>query len=71
MTDRVEVAGLSVARELHDFLNQEALPGTGVTPDRFWSFVPPLPPATAWNVGSAPAPLLVSTWPAVPTDAIG
>ena len=37
MADRVEVAGLSVARELHDFLNQEALPGTGVTPDRFWS----------------------------------
>jgi malate synthase len=37
MADRVEVAGLSVARELRDFLDNEALPGTGVTPDRFWA----------------------------------
>ncbi|WP_149537082.1 malate synthase G [Siccirubricoccus phaeus] len=37
MAERVEVAGLSVARELRDFIDTEALPGTGVTPERFWS----------------------------------
>src|SRR3954452_13877700 len=34
--DRIEVAGLQVARELHDFIAQ-ALPGTGVDSDAFWS----------------------------------
>jgi malate synthase len=37
MADMVEVAGLKIARTLHDFLAAEALPGTGVTPERFWS----------------------------------
>jgi len=37
MAERVDVAGLSVARELRDFIDQVALPGTGVTPDRFWT----------------------------------
>ena len=36
MTDRVPVHGLQVARELHDFIAKEALPGTGVGADRFW-----------------------------------
>jgi malate synthase len=36
MADRVEVAGLSVARDLRDFIDQQALPGTGVTPAAFW-----------------------------------
>ena len=31
------VAGLSVARPLRDFIETEALPGTGVSPERFWS----------------------------------
>ncbi len=35
--DRVSTAGLSIARELHDFVNMEALPGTGLEPDAFWS----------------------------------
>ena len=35
--DRIEVAGLQVAPALHDFVEQEALPGTGVTADAFWS----------------------------------
>jgi malate synthase len=37
VADTVEVAGLKVARTLRDFLDNEALPGTGVTPERFWS----------------------------------
>ena len=37
MTDRIETGGLQVDRELYDFINDEALPGTGVSPERFWS----------------------------------
>jgi len=37
MADRVEVAGLSVARNLREFIDTEALPDTGVTPEAFWS----------------------------------
>ncbi len=36
MTDRIEIAGLKVARPLHDFIENEALPGTGVSSDAFW-----------------------------------
>ena len=36
MTDRIELAGLSVARELKDFIATEALPGTGVDEAAFW-----------------------------------
>lgn len=36
MTDRVEIAGLRIARELHDFVGNEALPGTGIAADAFW-----------------------------------
>jgi malate synthase len=37
MTDRVEIAGLRIARELHDFVASEASPGTGIDPQTFWS----------------------------------
>jgi malate synthase len=37
MTDRVPVHGLQVARELHDFIAKEALPGSGVDAQEFWS----------------------------------
>ena len=37
MADRITVHGLQVARALHDFLVQEALPGSGVEPDKFWA----------------------------------
>ncbi|MEM8697563.1 MAG: malate synthase G [Pseudomonadota bacterium] len=37
MSERVEIAGLKVARELHDFLIEEALPGTGVAVTDFWA----------------------------------
>ncbi|OWK18788.1 hypothetical protein AJ88_01730 [Mesorhizobium amorphae CCBAU 01583] len=37
MTDRIEIAGLRIARELHDFVVNEALPGTGIATDAFWN----------------------------------
>ena len=39
MTDRVTVGNLRVARVLHDFINNEALPGTDIDPDSFWAGV--------------------------------
>lgn len=37
MTDRVNHSGLQIAKVLFDFVNQEALPGTGIERDQFWS----------------------------------
>ena len=37
MTQRIEIDGLQVASELFDFVNQEALPGTGVDQNAFWA----------------------------------
>ena len=37
MNERVEIAGLKIAPELRDFVEAEALPGTGVSPEAFWS----------------------------------
>ena len=37
MTDRVQIGGIAVAPEFHAFVNDEALPGTGVAPDTFWA----------------------------------
>jgi malate synthase len=34
--DTVETGGLSVAKALYDFMNDEALPETGLTVERFW-----------------------------------
>ena len=34
--DFVTVGGLRIARELYDFVNAEAIPGTGLLPERFW-----------------------------------
>ncbi|TGR73521.1 malate synthase G, partial [Mesorhizobium sp. M2D.F.Ca.ET.223.01.1.1] len=39
MTDRIEIAGLRIARELHDFVAEEAAPGTGIDPEKFWEGV--------------------------------
>lgn len=39
MTKRVLVSGLNVAKVLHDFVNREALPGTGVSETTFWTRV--------------------------------
>jgi malate synthase len=37
MTQRIQAGGLRVAKALYDFINDEALPGTGVAAERFWS----------------------------------
>jgi malate synthase len=37
MTDMQNRAGLSVAAELAAFIEEKALPGTGVAPEKFWS----------------------------------
>ena len=37
MTERVHRHGLQVAQELDGFINAEAVPGTGVSADRFWA----------------------------------
>ena len=39
MTERVTVGNLRVAQVLYDFVNNEALPGTDLDPDTFWSGV--------------------------------
>ncbi len=36
MTERVQVGGLQVAKVLYDFVNEQAIPGTGVDADKFW-----------------------------------
>src|SRR3954453_14089788 len=35
--ERVEAGGLRIDKELHDFVNGEALPGPGISADAFWS----------------------------------
>jgi malate synthase len=36
MTEHVQVGGLQVAKVLFDFVNNEAIPGTGLTAEKFW-----------------------------------
>ncbi|MDX8458397.1 malate synthase G [Mesorhizobium humile] len=37
MIDRIEIAGLQIARELHDFVAEEAAVGTGIDAEQFWT----------------------------------
>lgn len=37
MTERVNAGGLQVARVLYDFVNNEAIPGTGLDVEQFWN----------------------------------
>lgn len=37
MTEHVQVGCLQVAKVLFDFVNNEAIPGTGITADQFWA----------------------------------
>jgi malate synthase len=39
VADRVTEGNLRIARVLYDFVNNEALPGTGIDPDSFWAGV--------------------------------
>jgi malate synthase len=36
MTERIQAGSLRVAKVLYDFVNDEALPGTGIEPAHFW-----------------------------------
>ena len=37
MSDWNQIGALKVAAELREFIEDEALPGTGIEPDRLWS----------------------------------
>ncbi|MEH6344462.1 MAG: malate synthase G [Bermanella sp.] len=37
MTERIQAGGLKVAKELFDFVNEKAIPGTGVDQSAFWT----------------------------------
>ncbi|KAA0919590.1 malate synthase G [Dietzia sp. ANT_WB102] len=37
MSERITVGGIQVDEVLYDFVNTEAIPGTGVDPDAFWA----------------------------------
>ncbi|WP_323750632.1 malate synthase G [Marinobacter sp.] len=37
MTERVQVGGIQVAKDLYDFVNNEAIPGTGIDAEKFWA----------------------------------
>ncbi|MFL2433571.1 MAG: malate synthase G [Vicinamibacterales bacterium] len=37
MTDRIKAGELQVDKQLYDFINDEALPGTGISQETFWS----------------------------------
>tara|TARA_R110001592_G_scaffold177076_2_gene417212 strand:- start:4659 stop:6833 length:2175 start_codon:yes stop_codon:yes gene_type:complete len=37
MTERIQAGGLQVAKELYDFINDKAIPGTGVDQSAFWA----------------------------------
>lgn len=37
MTDRIQVGGLQVAKELFEFVNDKAIPGTGIEQAKFWA----------------------------------
>jgi malate synthase len=37
MTERVQVGSLQVAKVLFDFVNNEAIPGTGIAAEKFWA----------------------------------
>lgn len=36
MSERITHSGLQIAQQLYDFIEREALPGTGITVDQFW-----------------------------------
>ena len=57
--DYVEAGGLKIARSLYEFVNQEAIPGTGLNPGGFWlefgDFVRELAPINKMLLGKRDA----------------
>jgi malate synthase len=37
MAERIQIGDIQVAKNLYDFVNNEAIPGTGVDADKFWA----------------------------------
>lgn len=37
MTSRIQVGNLRVARSLHELINEQIIPGTGISSDKFWN----------------------------------
>lgn len=37
MTSRIQVGNLQVAKSLFELINEQIIPGTGITPNKFWS----------------------------------
>ncbi|HTN33721.1 MAG TPA: malate synthase G [Marinobacter sp.] len=37
MTERIQVGGIQIAKNLYDFVNNEAIPGTGIDAEKFWA----------------------------------
>ncbi len=37
MTERVDIGGIQIAKNLYDFVNNEAIPGTGIDAEKFWA----------------------------------
>ena len=35
--NKIEKNGLKISSALYEFINNEAIPGTNVSPDKFWS----------------------------------
>lgn len=78
MTARTTVHGLQVATELHNFINEQVLPGTGVDAAAFWqgfdALVNDLAPKNAallaerdrlqksWTPGTRPTPAPSPIW---------
>ena len=73
MTTRIQKHGLQVAASLHQMIETEALPGTGVTPDQFWKglseLVHTLGPKNRALLATAAAAPTTSPQPAAPCAA--
>ena len=50
MTDSVNYGGLTVAKELDDFLRNEVIDGIAVDPDQFWSSLESVPESLEFSL---------------------
>ena len=58
MSDRINVHGLQVEPVLYDFINNEALPGSGVDQEAFWSGAAEVINDLAYGLPPVPAVLM-------------